>query len=149
MSTDASAQAFPIGQAAPVILWGIRHAKDLPTIRANFNAVGTAQNLLPKYEAWKVSSDFIVSLLADFPNIDEIVNRFGSHTLAADALSMYPDANGVYTFAACGTQLTEANIQAVADAHQLKLGDGTIIRLVLENLPAVIAAIMQIIGIFK
>jgi hypothetical protein len=134
MSTETNATpAANLTSSLPYIRWALRHSSELPQILAGCRAVKAADGLQPKWTAFKASGDTIVAALADFPNIDELLK--GQAIALAVSMSV--------------VDVTEANVAAVAaEFYPDKLGDGALLKLILENLPLIIDAVLKIIGLF-
>lgn len=134
MSTETNlTPAGNLTSSLPYIRWAMRHASELPQILAGCRAVKAADGLQAKWTAFKASGDTIVATLADFPNIDELLK--GQAIALAVSLS--------------AADVTEAEVQAVAaEFHPDKLGDGTLLKLILENLPLIVDTVLKIIGLF-
>ncbi|MGD9647436.1 MAG: hypothetical protein AB7U73_17110 [Pirellulales bacterium] len=125
--------AADLASSLPYIRWALRHAGELPQIIAGCRAVKAADGLQAKWAAFKASGDTIVASLVDFPNIDELLKG----RAVALAVSLGVD------------NVTEADVAAVAAEFQPdKLGDGAILKLILENLPMIVDTVLKIIGLF-
>lgn len=146
----------------PYVKWAISHYSELPAIIAGAKAVQDAKGLEPKWVAVKLNGDRIVAALADFPGLDELLGGGDAPAPApvtpveggGDPVPFFPQTSygaGLYALTIPGT-VDSTEFAAMVESEAINygaLGDGTIIKFLIENLPAIVQAIVQLVGLFK
>ena len=168
MSTDVLGAGGNLLSMMPYIRWGISHATEFPAILQGAKDVYDAKGLEPRWGKIKENGDRVVICLKDFPGIEAIAGGGDSPTPAPTPGPVTPHGDDVFSalpasfaakVAADHTELcavfaaTPENLLAAAiheEAENMgKLGDGSIVRFLVENLPTIISAVMQIVSLFK
>lgn len=108
-----------LGQNLPWIRWIISHADLVPSLLGLLSELQSAEGLRAKYEALKGIGDLLIDALGDAPiGVQSIV------------------AGDVAALVAADTQVLE-----------LRLGDGALLKRLMDNLPQIISIVTTLVGL--
>lgn len=134
--------------AMPYVRWGLGHIDEIPTILEGAQAVKEAVGLNAKWDAIKSNGDNVVAILADFPNIDNLLGGGSPSPFLPMAGLANSGLMACYDPSITGSDAFKAAVEKEA-ANLGKLGDGTFLKMFLENLPAIMSAAVTLIGLFR
>lgn len=125
-------QDLRIGSLAAYVAWGLKHQAEIRAIIAN-----------------------VQIMMADFPQDPTVVSPGATQGMPSFITAESPEDTKLReAIMAMPEGQLEINNEILnqlldtSDPEQLKLGDGTFIKMLLENLPAIIEAIKLLMGMF-
>ena len=115
----SEALTLPLGERLPWIRWLIGHADLVPALLGLITELQTAEGWRAKYEALKAIGDLLIDALADAP--------IGAQPLVEGDVA--------------------ALVAADEQTLELRLGDGALLKKLLENLPQIIQIVTVLAGL--
>ncbi len=136
-------QKLTIGENLPYIRWAIAHARDLPALMEDFQAILSATGIDGKWAAVKTLLDLIVSIGADFPGLADIV----SPTPGPSPSPAPSPADGpIGPIVSAHKPLSASEVDEFLSANVGAFGDGTLLK---EAFKAFVTHLPQIISLIS